>query len=191
MTPIRIAILDDQPAVRTGLEAIIAAEPDLRLVGSVGGDDELWPLLRRTRPDVLVLDLYHGGRDGLAVTLKVRRLPDRPAIVLYTGSARGPLVVAGVVAGADAVVSKTSSGLVLVEAIRHAAAPAHAPMPVTRQMRVEAAARLDPADHAILAMRLAGEPPAEIADTLGVTDRAVERRIARIVRRLEPSTRAA
>jgi DNA-binding NarL/FixJ family response regulator len=187
---IRIAMLDDQPAVRAGLEAIIAAEPDLQLVGSAGGDAELWPLLRRTRPDVLVLDLYHRGRDGLALTLKVRRLPDRPAIVLYTGSARGPLVVAGVVAGADAVVSKTSSGLVLVEAIRHAAASTHAPMPVSRQMRVEAA-RLDPADHAILAMRLAGEPPAEIADTLGLTDRAIEQRIARIVRRLEPSTSAA
>jgi DNA-binding NarL/FixJ family response regulator len=192
MSPmIRIAMLDDQPAVRAGLEAIIASEPDLQLVGSAGGDAELWPLLRRTRPDVLVLDLYHGGRDGLALTLKVRRLPDRPAIVLYTGSARGPLVVAGLVAGADAVVSKTSSGPALVEAIRHAAASTHAPMPVSREMRVEAAARLDPADHAILAMRLAGEPPAEIADTLGLTDRAIEQRIARIVRRLEPSARAA
>jgi DNA-directed RNA polymerase specialized sigma24 family protein len=53
------------------------------------------------------------------------------------------------------------------------------------------AARLDPADHAILAMRLAGEPPAEIADTLGLTDGVIEQRIARVVRRLEPSTSAA
>jgi DNA-directed RNA polymerase specialized sigma24 family protein len=58
-------------------------------------------------------------------------------------------------------------------------------------MRVEPAARLDPADHAILAMPLAREPPAEIADTLGLTDRAIEQRIARIVRRLEPSMSAA
>jgi DNA-binding NarL/FixJ family response regulator len=184
---IRIAMLDDQPAVRAGLEAIIVAERDLELVGSAARDAELWPLVRRTQPDVIVLDLDQHGRDGLALTLKAGRLPDAPAIVLYTGSARGPVVVAGVVAGADAVVSSTSSGEVLVEAIRHAAASTHAPMPVSREQRAEAAARLDPADHAIFAMRLAGEAPAQIADTLGMSSWAIHGRIAHIVRQLAPS----
>ena len=188
---IRVAALDDQPAVRTGIEAIIAGERDLELVGAVAADAELWPLLRRTRPHVLVLDLYHGGRNGLALTMKVRSLPDAPAVVLYTGSARGPLVVAGVVAGADAIVSKRNTNKTLVDAVRHAATATATPPPVSGRMRVEAAARLDPADHAILAMRLAGEPAREIAHTLRLPVRTIEQRIAGIVKRLQPTGNAA
>jgi DNA-directed RNA polymerase specialized sigma24 family protein len=57
-------------------------------------------------------------------------------------------------------------------------------------MRAEAAAQLDDADHAILSMRLAGEPPAEIADTLRLPVRTVEQRVARIVSQLEKRGRA-
>jgi DNA-binding NarL/FixJ family response regulator len=177
---IRIALLDDEPAVRAGLGAIIASEPDLQLVGSAARDAELWPLLRCTRPDVLVLDLDQHGRDGLALTLKAQGLRDPPAVVLYAWSAREPVVV-----------SSTSSGSVLIEAIRHPAASMHAPMPVSREMRIEAAARLDPADHAIFAMRLAGEAPAQIADILGLSSSATQQRIAHIVRQLAPSTNVA
>ena len=47
MKPIvRVAFLDDHPAIRAGLEAILATEPDLRLVGSAAGEHELWPLVR-------------------------------------------------------------------------------------------------------------------------------------------------
>jgi DNA-binding NarL/FixJ family response regulator len=47
MKPIvRVALLDDHPAIRAGLQAILATEPDLRLVGSAAGEHELWPLVR-------------------------------------------------------------------------------------------------------------------------------------------------
>ncbi len=62
---IRVAVLDDHPAVRSGLQAILAPEPDLLLVGSAANDEQVWPLLRDTRPDVIVLDVHHPGRDGL------------------------------------------------------------------------------------------------------------------------------
>jgi DNA-binding NarL/FixJ family response regulator len=59
------------------------------------------------------------------------------------------------------------------------------------QMKADAAARLDPADHAILAMRVAGDSPVEIAATLGVPDATIAHRIAAIVAKLEPLRSAA
>jgi DNA-binding NarL/FixJ family response regulator len=119
--------------------------------------------------------------------LRARRLRHAPAVALYTGSIRAQVVVAG----AGAVVESTSSSAVLIEAIRHAAASKHEPMPVSREMRVAAAARLDPSDHAIFAMRLAGEGPAQIAATLGLNTSAIQRRIAHILRQLAPTASVA
>jgi DNA-binding NarL/FixJ family response regulator len=188
---IRVALLDDHPAVRAGLEAILAPQPDLRLVGFAAGEHDLWPLLERTRPTVVVLDLHHPGRDGLALSLQIKRQPDPPAVVLYSAYTPADLIVAAAVAGADAIVSKSSAAAVLVEAIRTVARNPLTLPPVTPQMKANAAARLDPADHAILAMRVAGDSPVEIAATLGVPDAAVARRIAAIVSTLEPIRSAA
>jgi hypothetical protein len=57
-------------------------------------------------------------------------------------------------------------------------------------MKAEAAARLDPADHAILAMRLADVPPVQIATTLGVSEAAIANRTDAIVATLTRSPSA-
>jgi DNA-binding NarL/FixJ family response regulator len=188
---IRVACLDDHPAVRTGLQAILATEPDLRLVGSAADEPELWPLLERTHPAVVILDLHHPGRDGLELCLQIKRQPDAPAVLLYSAYTPAALLVAAAVAGADAIVSKSSAAATLVEAIRAVARNPRAIPAISPQMKADAAARLDPADHAILAMRVAGDSPVEIAATLGVPDATIGHRIAAIVAKLEPLRSAA
>jgi DNA-binding NarL/FixJ family response regulator len=175
---IRVALLDDHPAVRAGLKAILAPEPDLQVVGSAAGEDELWPLLECTHPALVILDLHHPGRDGLALCLQIKRQPDAPAVLLYSADTPAALVVAAAVAGADAIVSESSAAPTLVEAIRAVARNPRTIPQVSAQMKADAAARLDPADHAILAMRVAGESPVEIAATLGVADATIAHRIA-------------
>jgi hypothetical protein len=101
------------------------------------------------------------------------------------------LVVAAAVAGADAIVSKSSAAATLVEAIRAVARNPRTIPRISPQMKADAAARLDPADHAILAMRVAGDSPVEIAATLGVPDTTIAHRIAAIVAKLEPLRSAA
>ncbi|MGH2920154.1 MAG: response regulator [Solirubrobacteraceae bacterium] len=179
-TMIRVAVLDDHPAVRAGVQAILAPQPDLIAVGSAADEEQVWPLLRRTRPDVIVLDVHHPGRDGLALCLDIKRRIQPPAIVLYPASMPDALLVAAVVAGADAVVAKSSSTGALLEAIREVAR-APRTLPISHHMRVRAAARLDAADHAILAMRLAGDSGADIGAVLGLPPSEIAARIAAIV----------
>jgi DNA-binding NarL/FixJ family response regulator len=119
---IRVALLDDHPGVRAGRQAILATEPDLQVVGSAADEHALWPLLERARPAIVVLDLHHPGRDGLALCLQIKRQPDPPAVVLYSAYTSAALVVAAAVAGADAIVSKSSALTTLLEAIRRSRA---------------------------------------------------------------------
>jgi DNA-binding NarL/FixJ family response regulator len=178
---IRVAVLDDHPAVRAGLHAILEPEPDLVAVGSAADEEEVWPLLRRAQPAVIVLDVHHPGRGGLELCLQIKSALQPPAVVLYSATTPASLVVAAAVAGADAVVGKSSSTLELLEAIRTVA---HTPRPrpaVAAPQRAEAAAMLDPFDHAILAMRLAGDSPAAIAGTLSLPVAEIAERIGVIV----------
>jgi DNA-binding NarL/FixJ family response regulator len=184
---IRVAFLDDHPAVRAGLEAILEPEPDTHFVGSAGNEEQVWPLLGHTRPDVIVLDVHHPGRDGLALCLEIKRRLHAPAVVLYSATTHAPLVVAAAVAGVNAVVNKSSSSRALLEAIRAVATPQHPLPPITPRMKAEAAIRLDPSDHAILAMRVAGHTPADIGETLSLPVPAIADRIAAIVATLASS----
>jgi DNA-binding NarL/FixJ family response regulator len=177
---IRVAVLDDHAAVRAGLQAIVGSTPGMVSVGSAHDEAELEWLLQRTDPSVLILDVHHPGLHGLALGLRLKRRSARPRIVLYSGRGGELLTVAAAVAGVDAVVAKSDTERALVEAIREAnRLPA-----VSLSAQRRAAARLDPADHSILAMRLAGSSWAEIAATLRLPIASVADRGAAIVIRL-------
>jgi DNA-binding NarL/FixJ family response regulator len=109
--------------------------------------------------------------------VRLKRRSARPRIVLYSGRGGPLLTVAAAVAGVDAVVTKSDTERALLEAIRGAN-----PLPaVSLRTQRRAAARIDPADHAILAMRLAGTSWTEIAATLRQPAAAIAERAAAIV----------
>lgn len=174
---IRVAVLDDHAAVRAGLAAIVGAAPDMVSVGSAHDETELDWLLRRTDPSVLILDVHHPGLHGLALSVRLKRRSARPRIVLYSGRGGPLLTVAAAVAGVDAVVAKSDTERALLEAIRGA----NPPPAVSLRTQRRAAARIDAADHAILAMRLAGTSWTEIAATLRQPAAAIAERAAAIV----------
>ena len=106
--------------------------------------------------------------------------------MLYTSHTDDATVVAAALAGAGAVVNKSTPPDALLEAIRTVAGAPQMPPPVSLRMRREAAARLDPPDRSILALRLAGYAVGEIAETLRLPARAVRDRLAAIIAGLEP-----
>jgi DNA-binding NarL/FixJ family response regulator len=181
---IRVAALDDHAAVRAGLEAILGSAPDMVSVGSAHGEAELYWLLQRTDLSVLILDVHHPGLHGLALSVRLKRRSARPRIVVYSGHGGQLLTVAAAVAGVDAVVAKSDSERALLQVIRATASDANPPPAVSLGLQKRAAARIDPADHAILAMRLAGTSWAEIADTLRLPAATITERAAAIAIRL-------
>jgi DNA-binding NarL/FixJ family response regulator len=185
---LRIAVLDDHPAIRAGVSAMLDGEPDLVVVGTAGSEHELWPLLRRTQPGLVVLDVDHPGRDGLSLCLALKQLPNAPRVVLHSSAPAEEVLVAARVAGADAVLAKSASRRELLDALRAAGEGAPGPRALSPARLRAAAARIDPRDHAILVMRLDATPAAAIAETLGLAPAELARRIARIVTALAPRT---
>jgi AraC family transcriptional regulator of adaptative response/methylated-DNA-[protein]-cysteine methyltransferase len=63
--PVRVLLVDDEAMVRVGLRMVLSGEPDHEVVGEAADGAEVPPLLARTRPDVLLMDVRMPRIDGL------------------------------------------------------------------------------------------------------------------------------
>jgi DNA-binding NarL/FixJ family response regulator len=74
---IRIFIADDHPLFRDVLRRLLQSQPGFEVVGEAGDGDVLVDLARKTKPDILLLDLSMPRQDGLEVLreLSASRLP--------------------------------------------------------------------------------------------------------------------
>ena len=188
---IRVAVVDRQPTVRAGLDAILAGQPDLVAVGGAGHARELWPLLRRVRPDLVVLDGPTLG-EALALCLQLTAGLVRPHVVLFASAVRTGAIVPATLAGADGIVDKAADVRELLHVIRTVAGGERALPRITPRLQADAAQRLAPQDRAIFAMRLAGTSAADIAATVRLAVHELHARIAAILATLAgPARRVA
>jgi len=82
---IRIMLVDDHPAFRKGMIALIESEPDLQVVAETGDGREALALYRSKKPDVVLMDLRLPGMGGVEATIAIRKeFPDARVIVLTT-----------------------------------------------------------------------------------------------------------
>jgi DNA-binding NarL/FixJ family response regulator len=115
---IRVVVVDDHPVLRAGLEAVLRAEPGFRCIGAAQDGESLFRLLRRTRPDVVVLDHRLGDEDGIELCRRVRAEPSPPSVLLYTADPGEALGRAARAAGASGLVDKQVDVGALFDAIR-------------------------------------------------------------------------
>jgi two-component system NarL family response regulator len=82
---IRVMLVDDHPAFRTGMAALVENEPDLTVVAEAGDGPEAIQLYRDRQPDVVLMDLRLPGMGGVEATMSIRKeYPDARVIVLTT-----------------------------------------------------------------------------------------------------------
>jgi len=119
-----VAIIDDHRTFADLLRIALSAEQDLTCVGVAYDIDEGLELVRRTRPDLVLIDLVFVGdeRDGVLVTHQLRHLlPDTQVIVL-TGNPEPELLHRAATAGASSLLTKDGSLPDLLAALRRATA---------------------------------------------------------------------
>ena len=117
-SPIRILIADDHPLFRDGLRRLLQAEPGFEVVGEASDGDVLVDLARKTKPDILLLDLSMPRQDGMEVLreLSASRLPVRT--LLLTASIEKPQIVQALKLGAYGVIMKESTTQRLFDSIQ-------------------------------------------------------------------------
>jgi DNA-binding NarL/FixJ family response regulator len=186
MPMIRVALLDDHPAVIAGLTRLLEHTPEITVLGSASDEVALARALGARRPDVLIVDYDVARGDALALCRRIKARPDPVRVLIYSAYAGPGLAIAARLSRADGVVDKADPATTLVDAIRRIAEGDTVIPAVSHDDLSSASARLDDADRPVLAMLLDGEPPDAIAETLRSDERNIARRTGRLVARLRP-----
>ena len=121
---IRVAIADDQQLIRAGFRSLLAAEPDLLVVGEAATGREAVSLAKRERPDVMLMDIRMPDGDGLWAT---ERIVSDPAlagvhVVVVTTFELDEYVAQAIRAGASGFLVKDTEPVELIRAVHVVAA---------------------------------------------------------------------
>ncbi|MER7109385.1 response regulator transcription factor [Streptomyces sp. NPDC000229] len=118
---IRVAVVDDEPLVRTGLQVILGSAADVSVVVGCGGAGAV-EAVRGHQPEVLLLDIRMPDVDGLTVLRRIADLPNAPAVAMLTTFDAGEYVDEALRAGAAGFLMKNTAPEQLVHAVRVLAA---------------------------------------------------------------------
>jgi DNA-binding NarL/FixJ family response regulator len=118
---LRVVVADDQALVRVGFCGIIAATPGFTVVGEAGNGAEAVESARRTRPDVILMDVRMPVMDGIEATRRITASTDVRALILTTFDL-DEYVFAALRAGASGFLLKDTLPADLLTAIRVVAA---------------------------------------------------------------------
>jgi DNA-binding NarL/FixJ family response regulator len=118
---LRVVVADDQALVRVGFCGIIAATPGFAVVGEAGNGLEAVEAARRTKPDVILMDVRMPVMDGIEATRRITESTDVHALILTTFDL-DEYVFAALRAGASGFLLKDTLPADLLTAIRVVAA---------------------------------------------------------------------
>ena len=202
---IRVLVVDDEHIIRSGLTAIIDAQRDLTVIGEACDGDEAVAAVARRQPDVVLMDIRMPTVDGITATERIVAGSDTPpAVLILTTFDLDEHVFRALRVGAAGFLVKDTPPERLLDAIRavHAGDALLGPS-ITRRLIAEFV-RLTPAaiDHApdldwvtprereVITLVARGLDNREIAEQLYVSLATVKSHLARVMTKLNLSSRA-
>jgi len=196
-TPVRVLLADDQAMVRAGFRMILEAEDDLEVVGEAENGQAALDAVRRTRPDVVLMDVQMPVLDGLEAT---RRLladsASRCRVLILTTFERDEYIFEALRAGASGFLLKNAPPEDLLQAIRVVASGHALLAPVTARViaafasvptpggRAQELARLTGRETDVLRLVARGFSNAEIAGALYLGEATVKTHVSNVLMKL-------
>lgn len=149
---VKILVVEDDATIRTLLEMALLGAGFKDVKSSARGDEGL-DAIKRTKPDLVLLDLMLPGLDGFAIAKRIREMPELAAtkIIMLTARTQNEDIVRGLSCGADDYVTKPFDRLVLLARVR---AVLRRGLPVTEGVDFDGL-RIDESN---LAVKLKGKP---------------------------------
>jgi NarL family two-component system response regulator LiaR len=121
MKKIRILVVDDESVVREGVVAILSYQQDIEVVAEAENGIQAMEAARKTKPDVVLLDMVMPKQDGLATIPKLKEIVPNARILVLTSFAESDRVYQTIKAGALGYLLKDSTRVQLLQAIRDVA----------------------------------------------------------------------
>jgi DNA-binding NarL/FixJ family response regulator len=180
---IRLAIVDDHPAIAAAIEAAIEDRDDLVLVGATTTAVDAVELVERTAADVVVCDLWLDGEPAGLDVLAQLTAPDRRAsarVLVLSGFDQPSFLRAAFEGGAAGYLSKASPVESIVETILAVAAGETRFPPVTLRALRDAPRRPSAREMGAIRLLARGASNDEIAVGLGISIKTVESHLRRL-----------
>ena len=182
---IRLLVVDDHPAVRLGLVQLLDGQRDFTVESVCVNAEAAVAQAEREGIDVAVVDYHLGGRNGLWVCRRLKRMAKEPRVVIFSAFANDHLAACCAVAGADAVLNKGVLGSQLCDAVRSVARGRRLLPRVSAPLADMLRRRLEDAEQPLFGMLLAGIPRGEIGHELGMSPYELASREGAMLRKLE------
>ncbi|MGW3288838.1 response regulator [Streptomyces sp. NPDC001002] len=202
--PLRVVVADDQALVRTGFRLILGAH-GIDVVAEAADGGEAVAAVRRTLPDVVLMDIRMPDMDGLEATRRILDgATDPPRVVMLTTFDLDHYVYAALSAGASGFLLKDVTPEQLVAAVRTVRAGDALLAPAITRRLVERFARtstasaalhrdlaaLTPRELDVLKLLAEGLSNAELAARLHLSEATVKTHVSRVLTKLTLRDRA-
>ena len=116
----RVVIADDHRLILDGIRRALEADGGFDIVGETQSGTQVLPLVARTQPDLVVLDLRMPNMDGLACLDEIRRRYPDVKVVMLSASTSQDLIETALRRGASAYILKTVDPTDLPSTLRQA-----------------------------------------------------------------------
>lgn len=189
-----ILIADDHAIVRQGLKMILANTPDWQVTGEAASGNEAIVRLREHEPDIVLLDISLGDRNGIDVLKQIRREFPRVRVLMLSMFREDQYAVRAIRAGASGYLNKQGAPDELVSALEMVARGRRYVTPEIAELLADSIIEdQDRAPHELLSDReyqtmlliAAGKAPGEIAEDLAISVKTFNVYRARILEKMQ------
>jgi DNA-binding NarL/FixJ family response regulator len=186
---IRVVLVDDHAVVRRGLEQLLSGVDDITVVGTASDGAEAIDVVRRTQPDVVLMDLQMPGIDGVAATRQIVA-EGGPDVLVLTSFSDAERIVAALDAGAVGYLLKDAEAddvIAGVRAVSRGESPIHpraARELLGARQSVPTLIDLTPRELEVLELVRAGLANKQIARRLGISERTVKAHLTSVFSRI-------
>ena len=196
VAPTKVFVVADQPMIRHGLAAMLAADRDVQWLGSAADADEALRIASASAPDVLLVDMAPPRNDGPAVIAALREQLPETQFVMLVGYAEAGGLRQAAQAGAVGVLLKRASVQELLHVV-HAARRGQRSFPATHDAVAAANGNvracpgddLTPRERELLALMARGHSNQEIATALGIAMPTVKFHVTHVLAKLHAANR--
>jgi DNA-binding NarL/FixJ family response regulator len=178
-TPIRILIVDDHPALRAGLRALITSQPDMTVVAESGDGRNGVEMFLLHHPDIVLMDLRLPGMSGVEAILEMRTQNPEARIIVNTTYDADEDIYRAIQSGAKSYLLKDMPKEQIFSIIREVHA-GHEVLPSQVDERLKERMRrpeLTKREMAVLELLFKGRSNKEIADELDISEDTVKFRL--------------
>jgi DNA-binding NarL/FixJ family response regulator len=195
----RVVVADDHDLPRAGLRSLLSGERGLEVVGEASSGREALNLVRRVRPDLVIMDVRMPELNGLAVTRAIKHEAPGTSVILLTMYDNADYLLEALQAGAAGYLLKGASKAEIMTAVRQVLAGDSLLRPdlvlqLLRRMAQPTATnavanQLTRRQHDVLRLIVLGQTNREIAATLHLTVSTVKTHVEQVIGKLGVSDR--